>query len=461
MKKAITQKQQDLGEAPVMKLLLRLSLPSMGMMFLNTLVFLADSIYVSWLGEDQIAAMSLSLPVAIAFFALMEGVVGGTTALVGQNLGMGNQRMARLIAVAGLTLAYALCVPMLPLFSSRSSAMIFEWFGAMGNTALLRHAYLYNFWWPVTAPLIAYTFVSNSVFRCQGDAVTPLISMTIANVVNVILDPIFIFSLGMGVEGAAIATLIGRVAASAYLYFRMRGSGGIFIPVIPNPRRIFLKYWKSIASIGFPVTLSTGSVALGFGWLNKILAGFGNYAVVALMMSLRIEDFSFTIIAGVATSLTPFLAFNYGRRDLRRMTDGMKAAAAIAGVASLSVGSILFVFPRLFIDLFRPTPEAAEAAVLSIRYAITSYPFVIAQLMMNSLFVATGYSAFGTIAQLVRSLVVRVPAAYLLASLWGIGVVWAYQPASWFFAAIVSAIFLAHLIRKIKNDFLLEKIKSS
>ncbi|MDR3254399.1 MAG: MATE family efflux transporter [Synergistaceae bacterium] len=451
----LAQKQLALGEGPVMRTLLRLSLPSMGMMFLNTLVFLVDSIFVSWLGEGQIAAMSLSLPIAITYFALMEGVVGGTTALVGQNLGSGNKGLARLIAVSGLVFAYALCLLMTPLLFRGASEWIFGWLGARKNAEILDYSFRYNFWWTPMAPFIAYTFISNSVFRCQGDAMTPLITMMIANAVNIILDPIFIFpmGMGMGVEGAAVATLLSRVAASAYLYFKMKSSGGIILPIIPNPRRVFLRYWRRIAAIGFPVTLSTGSVAIGFGWLNNMLAGFGNYAVVALMMSIRIEDFSFNTIMGICSSLTPFLAYNYGRRDLPRMLEGMKAAAVIAGVTTLVIGSILFVFPRLFIDLFRPSPEATEAAVLSIRYSISSYPFVITQSIMNALFVATGYSFFGTIVQLVRSILARVPAAYVFATFLGIRGIWLFLPVSWFFGAIMASIFTVSLVARIRKNF--------
>jgi Na+-driven multidrug efflux pump len=283
--------------------------------------------------------------------------------------------------------------------------------------------------------------------------------MTIANAVNISLDPLFIFTFDMGIEGAAVATLLGRVAASVFLFVRMKRSGGIFIPVLPNLRRIFFRYWKDIALIGLPVTLSSGSVALGFGWLNTILASFGNYAVVALMMSLRIEDFSFTVIIGVSAALTPFLAYNYGRRDMPRMMEGMKSAAIIASGTILLIASVIFFFPRTFINLFRPSPEAADAAVFSIRFAIASYPFIISQFLMNSLFVATGYSAFGTIAQLVRSILVRVPAAYIFALYLGIRWIWLFQPVSWLFGALMSWVFMIYLQKKIKNDFMLEEIK--
>ena len=88
----------------------------------------------------------------------------------------------------------------------------------------------------------------------------------------------------------------------------MKRYGGLFLPILSSFRKTVLRYWGKIGAIGFPVTLSSGSVALGFGWLNTILAGYGNYAVAAFMMSIRIEDFSFTVIIGVCSALTPFLA---------------------------------------------------------------------------------------------------------------------------------------------------------
>ncbi len=459
-----TNKQQDLGNGPVMGTLLRMSLPAIGMMFLNTLVFLVDSIYVSWLGEAQMAAMSISLPIAITFFAFMEGVGGGTTALVGQSLGRGNRREARMIAISGLVLAYALSTLTLPLLLKGSSHAILNSLGAMGNPDILGPAFAYNFWWPLTAPFVSYTFVGCCVFRCQGDTVTPLITLAIANLVNVVLDPIFIFLFGWGIAGAAAATMVGRMCACAYLFYKMKHASGIFVPIAPfypKPRRSLVAHWKRISVVGFPVTLSTGSVAIGFGWLNTILAGFGNHAVAAVMMCIRIEDFAFTVIVGVCSALTPFLAFNYGRRDLPRMIEGMKAAAVISSGIMLVFGSILFLFPHLFIALFRPSKAAADLTVLAIRIALSAYPFTITQFILGALFVATGYSAFGTVSQVVRSLLIRIPAAYFFAGLWGERGIWWFQPASWSCGALASWLFAMYLIKKIRNDFMLAAMKEA
>lgn len=445
--------ERELGEGSVMRALLRMSLPAIGMMFLNTSIFLVDTIFVSWLGEEQMAAMSISLPVVIAIFAVMEGIGSGSTAMVGQSLGRGKRRSARQIAVSGLALSYTACLLTFPLLLRSTSHAIFNRLGAMNDPAILEPAFAYNFWWPFGALVISYTFLSNCVFRCQGDTKTPLVAMSISNVVNGVLDPILIFTLDLGIEGAAIATIIGRICAALYIFRRMKRYGGLFLPILPPLRKTVLRYWGKIGAIGFPVTLSSGSVALGFGWLNTILAGYGNYAVAAFMMSIRIEDFSFTVIIGVCSALTPFLAYNYGRRDLPRMIEGMKSAAIIASVVMLVLGGLIFLFPHPFIRLFRPSPKASELTVLSIRYAVGAYPFTIAQFIFVSLFVATGFSSFGTIAQIVRSIAVRIPAAIFFAWLLGERGIWLFQPASWLFGALVSWLFARYLTNRIRGDF--------
>lgn len=459
-----TTSKQDLGNGPVRSTLLRMSLPAIGMMFLNTFVFLVDSIYVSWLGEAQMAAMSISFPIIITFFAFLEGVGGGATALIGQSLGRGARREAQMIAVSALVLAYAVCTMTLPFFFRSSSEVILNMLGASGNRDILDPAYAYNFWLPVMAPFISFTFIGFCVMRCQGDTVTPLIALSIANGINILLDPLFIFTFGWGIGGAALATLAGRVAACAFLVRRMTRVSDIFLPIAPfypRPRRRLTAYWRRIAAVGFPLTLSTGSVAIGFGWVNKMLAGFGNYAVAAIMMCIRIEDFAFNVVVGVSSALTPFLAFNYGKRDMKRMIEGMKAGALISGCIMLVMGTLLVAFPHAVIALFRPSRETADLAARAIRIAITAYPFTITQFIFGALFVATGRSAFGTASQIIRSLVVRIPAAYFFASLWGVKGLWWFQPSSWFFGALSAWVFAVFLLKKIRNEFTLEAIREA
>jgi putative MATE family efflux protein len=429
-----------------------MSLPAVGMMLLNTLFFMVDTIFVSWLGELSTAAVSLTFPVNMVLFSLLEGIVGGITALVGQNLGRGDSATARKIALSGLALGYFLSLMMTPMLFPDISAVVINQLGASGNADILKISYAYNMWLPLTAPLITYMYVSNCIFRCRGDMVTPLICMAIANLVNGVLDPIFIFVLDQGVGGAAAATFVGRVFAMAWLHRKMRRSD-LSIPLLPPFQSGLLKYWKPIALIGFPLTLSVGSIAFGFGVVNRILASFGHHAVAAWMLSIRVEDFYFTVSMGVSSALTPFLAFNYGRRDLRRMMEGIRSAMWIAGVMMLTAGFFIFVFPHVLLGLFRPSERVMDLAVRSIRVSLLACPAVILQIMLSSAFVATGYSLFGTMAQLMRSVLGRIPTAYFFAWWLGERGIWWFQPVSWVLGAGVAWACFVHMMRKIRKDF--------
>ncbi|MDR3231193.1 MAG: MATE family efflux transporter [Synergistaceae bacterium] len=445
-------KPGNLGEGSVGLILLQMSLPAIGMMLLNTLFFMVDTVFISWLGELPTAAVSLTFPVNITLFALIEGVAGGATALIGQNLGRGDAATARGVALSSLLLGYLLSLMMLPMLSPSVSAAVFDRLGASGNAEILKMSYGYNMWLPLTAPLIVYTYVANSIFRCQGDTVTPLICMGIANLVNGVLDPIFIFVFGWGVGGAAAATFVGRVFAVVWIHRRMKSNAGFSLPLLPFPRPALFRHWRPITVIGLPVTLSVGSIALGFGAVNRVLASFGHHAVAAWMLAIRVEDFYFTVSMGVGSALMPFLAFNYGRRDLARMMEGIKAAAWISGVMMTVIGFFIFVFPHAPLGLFRPSERVMDLAVRSIRISMIAYPMVITQVVLSSAFVATGRSAFGTAAQLMRSVLGRIPAVHFFAWRLGERGIWWFQPVSWALGAGVAWVCFVYMMKKIQRE---------
>ncbi|MDR1977626.1 MAG: MATE family efflux transporter [Synergistaceae bacterium] len=446
-------KPTDLGEGPVGMTLLQMSIPAISMMLLNTLFFMVDTIFISWLGETPTASVSLTFPINITLFAFLEGVSGGTTALVGQNLGRGKPRAARKAAFSGLALGYILSACAIPMLFPGVSAAIFNRLGALGNAETLKLIYAYNMWLPLMAPFITYTFVCNSIFRCQGDTVTPMVCMAIANLINGVLDPIFIFTFGWGVGGAAAATFVGRVFAAAYIRRKMKRNPDISLPFLLPPRRAFVSHWKPISAIGFPVTLATGSIALGFGAVNRVLAAFGHHAVAAWMLAIRVEDFYFTIAMGVGSALTPFLAFNYGRRDLPRMLKGIKAAAWIAGSFMTVIGAIIFIYPHLFLGLFHPSARVMDLASRSIRVSLLVYPIVVMHFTLGSAFVATGYSLFATATQLTRSVFARIPAAYFFAWWLGERGIWWFQPFSYLLSSVVTWSCFVYMMKKIRKDF--------
>ena len=316
----------DLGDGHVLSSLARLSVPSIGMVLFQTLFNLVDTIFISWLGESHMVAISYTFPVQIGVFALLEGVGNGVTALVGRRLGENDVEAARRTARCGLVFAYVLSLVWLPFLFPGPSNAFFRMLGA-SDPETLRQAWLYNMWIPPMTVVIAFTYIVNSIFRCQGDTMTPLRFFLVANSLNFVLDPLFIFVFGWGMTGAAAATFIGRAAGAVYLIRKMRRDSAIQIPLLVMPRREMFPIWRAVAAIGLPVTLSTGSVALGMGSVNRVLTeAYGNVAIAGWMISLRVEDIAFGTLMGVSNALVPFIAFNYGRRSFVRIKEGIRAA---------------------------------------------------------------------------------------------------------------------------------------
>ncbi|MDR0615466.1 MAG: MATE family efflux transporter [Synergistaceae bacterium] len=442
----------DLGKDDPMIAILKLAIPSMGLFVFNTLLHLVDTIFVSWLGELPMAAMSFTGPVNMCVFATLECVASGAISLMGRSLGRDDMRSARHIARGGLSLLYMVCLLSLPLVIPSVSNALFSNIGAGGNDVLLGLCWRYNMWVPIMLPFLGYTYMANTVFRAQGDTLTPFKAISLANAINIALDPIFIFSFGWGISGAAIATWISRIASSIYLIRQLKSSP-IKIRPVTLPERRLMNYWKPILWIGVPVALSTASAALGMGSVNKILSAFGHRAVASWMLGIRVEELAFNFINGINVALTPYIAFNYGRRDLKRMKDGFKSALFLAIALVGSMGILIYAFPQFFLAIFRPEAEIAATASRSIRCSVPGYPCNIFLILSTGFFVGTGYSFFGTITQLLRSIVFRVSAAWIFSRMFPLDRIWWFQSLSFFLGSLVAMTFLSYLLRRIRAEF--------
>jgi putative MATE family efflux protein len=414
-----------------------------------------DTIFVSWLGEFPMTAMSFTGPVNQCLLALLECVAGGSAALMGRNLGRRDPGTAQHVARSALALLYVFCLLSMAMVAPKISNTLFAGIGAReaGGEPLLRLCWLYNMWMPIMMPFMGFTYVANTIFRAQGDTLTPFKAIGLANLINLVLDPLLIFAFGWGIAGAAIATWVSRIASSIYLIGRMRAASAIVVSPWLVPREKLTAYWKNILWIGIPVALTTASIALGMGSVNKILSSFGHRAVASWMLGLRVEELAFNFVQGINAALIPYIAFNYGKRDPERMLAGFKAAYLLAFVLMCSMGAVIYCYPWVFLSLFRPQPEIAQMASSAIRASVPAYPFGILVALSCGFFVGTGYSIFGTLTQLLRSIVFRVSAAWFFTTYLAFSRIWYFQSFAALFGGIVAFFFLTFVYRRIKRTF--------
>ncbi|MCL1875931.1 MAG: MATE family efflux transporter [Synergistaceae bacterium] len=443
----------DLGKERPMTAIIKLAVPSIGLFVFNSLLHLVDTIFVSWLGEIQMAAMSFTAPVNLCVFALLECVGSGAVALMGQNLGRNDLDSARKISHNALALLYFVFFFASPLALPPVSNYVFSAIGAGENKTILSLCWKYNMWMPLLIPFMGYTFIGNSVFRVQGDTFTPFKAIALANTINLVLDPVFIFYFGWGISGAAIATVISRIGSSLYLLKKMRKDSRIIVSPILKLSKELTFYWKKILWIGLPVAFSTASIALGMGSVNKILSLFGHRMVASWMLGLRVEELAFNFIMGINVSFIPYVAFNYGKRDYERIRDGFKAAYLLGFILMSSMSVIIYVYPHIFLGLFMPPPEIEEMATRAIRASIPAFPFVIFLVLSTGFFVGTGNSICGTISQVFRSIIFRVSAAWLFAKYLDIVYIWWFQSTAALGGSIVAALFFVYIMKKIKTNF--------
>ena len=433
----------SMGEGPVGSVLLRLTLPAVATMLLHNLFHLVDTVFVSRLGGIALAAMSLTFPVIFVMFALLNGMAVGCTALMSRFLGENSFDHAQDTAQSGCILLLLLCLLPLPLLYAPWGERFFAFLG--GNPSVVALCREYMLWLLPSIPFMAFTLLGESAFRSQGNTMIPLYSMILGNGINMLLDPFFIFTLQMGIRGAALATFTGRFCAALFILHRLHRESPLgILPGIPLPSKL-LSRWGAIIRIGFPASLTQGSIALGIILMNRILSGYGPNALAAWLLGNRVEGLAFLPIMGIRNALTPFIGYNLGLCREDRLREGLGWALKGALALMISVGVLLYIFPEVILAIFAPSPEVEHMAVASIRASVFGYPFAAMEITLMALFEGTGKTLFSMTSQIFRALLLRPPLGWLLATSFGLGAFWWCQPLS-SFASGTLTLFLAFLL---------------
>lgn len=444
----ILSRNVDMGGGSVPRTIWRLALPSILSMFFHTLFHLVDTVFISWLGESPLAAMSLTFPLVFVIFALVNGMAVGATTRMSNSLGKGIEEDAREYANAALILVLILSTPTVPLLFRSASNSFFSFLGGSGQ--VLPDSYSYAFWMVLATPMMSYSLLADAVFRSQGDTVTPMKSMIIGNGINAILDPLMIFTFGWGIAGASIATLIGRTASCVYLWSRLRKRS----PIIPSIswNKGHWKRWMAIGSIGFPVAISQGSMAMGAAILNRILSGYGPAAVGAWMLGNRVEMLVFLPVFGFNGAVIPFVGYNIGKGEYSRIRESLKVVLLSSMGMIAIVGTAVYIWPHMILALFRPTEQVMSMATASIRASATAYLMAAADISFWGIFQGSGYPVYGMIAQISRTLAIRIPAALLLSWNFGLAGIWWCQPVSATVSFLLSTYFIFKVMKKIRTE---------
>lgn len=421
---------ERLGYAPLGRLLLRLSLPSIAATVTLSLYNIVDTFWVSKLGHGAIAALTIVFPYQIFVIALGVGTGIGVAALVSRRFGENNPEATN--HVAGQTFFLSVFWGLLFMVIAVSfSEVILTAFGATPD--IMDYGRQYLVITAYGAPQFIFALVASDLIRGSGDAVKPMIIMITASVVNIILDPFMIMGVGpfpeMGVRGAALATVVAQsVGAALALYFLLGRKTAFRVRLghlKPN--------WgilKDIYRVGAPSTILQVAEGLCFILFNTVVSAFGSVAIAAVGIVLRISDLAFMPAIGLAHGLLPIVGFNFGAGYFKRLWKGVKLAS-LSSLILLGAGTLLIeILAPQIVGIFSDNPEVLAVTVPAMRIMLVTMFLGGPAVMFVTTFQGLSQGTMAMILSLVRQFVFFLPLLYLFRCLMGLNGVWLSMPVS-------------------------------
>ena len=451
---ATTLKENKMGVMPVGKLLMNMALPMIISMLVQALYNVVDSIYVSRISESAVTALSLAFPVQNMQIGFAVGIGVGINSLLSKSLGEGNQEAANRTAGNGMILMFIVTAAFM-LFGMFGVRPYYEIQSTVAETVEGGIAYT-----RICCLFVLGSFMqiyAERLLQATGRTVLTMVTQATGAIVNIILDPIFIFGWfglpAMGMAGAAIATVIGQwTGALLGLYFNEKHN-----PDVQFGRRYAKldgRIVKAILTVGVPSIImnSIGSV-MNFG-MNQILQGFNETATSVFGIYFKLQSFFFMPLFGINGATISIIAFNYGARKPERIMKTLKLACG-AGLALMVSGFLVFQFvPDLLLGMFNPSDAFLEIGRAALRTISFSFPVAAVCIVLSASFQAMGNGMYATVTSICRQLVVLLPAAYLLSLTGNVNMVWLAYPIAEIASGSATVYFFIRIYRqKIKPLF--------
>ena len=442
--------ENKMGTMPVGKLLLNMALPMIISMLVQALYNVVDSIYVSQISESAVTALSLAFPVQNIQIGFATGIGVGVNALLSKSLGEGNQKMANRAAGNGIFLVALVTLGFI-LFGVLGSKPYFAMQSTVEET--VEGGAVYTAICCIFSLGIFVEVLGERLLQASGRTFYTMITQGVGAVVNILLDPVFIFGVPMlgiptmGIAGAAVATVIGQwVAAVLVIIFNFKRNPDVQFSlgyIKPHGSAI-----RAILTVGVPsiIMVGIGSV-MNFG-MNQILQGFSETATGVFGIYYKLQSFFFMPVFGINNAAISIMAFNYGARNPGRILGTLKwSCLAVMGIMLAGV-TVFQLAPELLLGVFNPSDEFLRIGCSALRIISLHFPLAAVGIALGASFPALGNGLYSTITSLCRQMLVLLPAAYLLSLTGEVTNVWWSFPVAEVISLIVSLLLFWRIYSK-------------
>ncbi len=437
-----------LGEEKVSRGLIYLAIPSIIGMVVNGVYNIVDTIFVGRLGTSAIGALSVAFPFLMLLSAFGIAIGVGSASYISRSLGQKRKDEAERTVATGVGIIIALGIIFMAL-GQIVLEPVMRLFGA--TDSILPHAMVYARTLLFGAPIIMIKMTLNNMLRAEGSAHASMIALISGAVLNIILDPIFIFGFNMGIQGAAVATVVGQSFAVCYqLWYYFSGRSYLKLAISRfRPSKVII---AQIVKIGIPSVLTIGLNSLAMAMINNAAAPHGDYAVAAMGIVKRVMSLGMFAIFGYGQGFQPMAGFNYGAKNFDRLNEALRFSVRVTTAFTFCTASLFIIFSQNIIAWFSSDPLVLETGARALRAYSIPFPLFGFQIIYFSLFQALGKAVPAGILSMSRQGLFLIPAILILPPLLGLNGVILAQPIADGLTIFMTSILAVMISKKLARE---------
>ena len=441
-----------LKEENIDKALFKLGMPMVISLLVAALYNVVDTYFVSGLGKEAVAAVSVAFPIQLIFLGIGLTFGAGAGSYISRLLGGNNKKEASIVATVALISSAILgIITAIVLFCYLEGVLKFM--GAIPSIMEISKSYTGIF--IVGGILGSINVTLGNLVVAQGAAKISLKAMLLGSISNMVLDPIFIFGLNLGVRGTAIATLIARVITNLMYLIYFIGDKNLIEMKLSNFKPTFAIY-KEILKIGISMLILQILQTISISKISYAASFYGEEAIAAMGIALRIVTLGTNVVLGYMKGLQPLAGFNYGAKNYERVREAIKASIKWTNVFCVLWTVIVYIFAPSILSIFGTDENVLNIAVPALRAGVIMFITFGFQFTYSTLYLSMGKALGGIFLNSLRQGIVFIPIILLLPKFMGLnGVIYA-QAISDLITTIITIPFAISIHKKlrlaIKND---------
>ena len=430
--------------APVWKAYFKISLPVVFSMVVTLVYNMVDTFFVAGTqNASLVAGVSQCTPLFMLMLALGDIFGLGGSSLISRLFGQKDDETAR--NVSGFCFYAAIvCGLIVTVLMFAFQGPVLRVLGATSDT--LKYASQYYFWIALGAPLIILSLTPSNIIRTEGLALQSMIASVAGSIVNIALDPLFIFTFKMGAGGAALATVMGYVLSDALLiYYILKKSTNLTVSV--RHVKIKRQLATSVFLIGIPASLTNLMQSYNMTIINRYLIDYGSKAVAAMGIAIKVNMIIMMIMVGFAFGAQPLIGYSYGAKDNKRLQKIIRFDLLVeVGFSALAAVFIIIFAPQL-IGMFMNDASVVSYGTGMLRWFTLTTPFCGIVLVLTTCFIAMGKAVPSFVLSISRQGVIFTVVILITAACFGYDGIICAQPVADFLTAVVG-IFMYAAARK-------------